>query len=221
MTNDFCKEFSRQQEKYMLEDGKGKHRDKPNRINNAEILWYFCCSIPETSDVSSIMRVCQNVHLLWLWGLSQGPHPSLGIPGHGVSLQHLARRDRLLEAFVRVGAHCRNYNRHNIDICYERGLDVEGRVKDTRTDAQKVSLSALVGELKERSPQALVVGHRELDLGKECPCFEEGWGERGEVFLAVRNSDLRFLREVRQTCRMSFRVRHIFLFVDFRVGMTE
>jgi len=38
MTNDFCKEFSRQQEKYMLEDGKGKHRDKPNRINNAEIL---------------------------------------------------------------------------------------------------------------------------------------------------------------------------------------
>ncbi|MBV8040085.1 N-acetylmuramoyl-L-alanine amidase [Bacteroides sp. AN502] len=71
-----------------------------------------------------------------------------------------------------VGAHCRNHNRHSIGICYEGGLDAEGRAKDTRTEAQKVSLSALVGELKERFPQALVVGHRELDPGKECPCFE-------------------------------------------------
>ena len=38
MADDFCKEFSRQQEKYMLEDGKDKHRNKPNRINNAEII---------------------------------------------------------------------------------------------------------------------------------------------------------------------------------------
>ena len=71
-----------------------------------------------------------------------------------------------------VGAHCRNHNRHSIGICYEGGLDAEGRAKDTRTEAQKISLSALVGELKERFPQALVVGHRELDPGKECPCFE-------------------------------------------------
>lgn len=68
--------------------------------------------------------------------------------------------------------HCRNHNRHSIGICYEGGLDAEGRAKDTRTEAQKVSLSALVGKLKERFPQALVVGHRELDPGKECPCFE-------------------------------------------------
>lgn len=71
-----------------------------------------------------------------------------------------------------VGAHCRNHNCHSIGICYEGGLDAEGRAKDTRTEAQKISLSALVGELKERFPQALVVGHRELDPGKECPCFE-------------------------------------------------
>lgn len=68
--------------------------------------------------------------------------------------------------------HCRNHNRHSIGICYEGGLDAEGRAKDTRTEAQKISPSALVGELKERFPQALVVGHRELDPGKECPCFE-------------------------------------------------
>lgn len=80
-------------------------------------------------------------------------------------------RGRPLE---QVGAHCRNHNRHSIGICYEGGLDAEGCAKDTRTEAQKISLSALVGELKERFPQALVVGHQELDPGKECPCFEVG-----------------------------------------------
>ena len=73
---------------------------------------------------------------------------------------------------LEVGSHARPYNRCSIGICYEGGLDAEGRAKDTRTEAQKISLSALVGELKERFPQALVVGHRELDPGKECPCFE-------------------------------------------------
>ena len=80
----------------------------------------------------------------------------------------ITQHRKLLE----VGAHCRPWNRCSIGICYEGGLDAEGRAKDTRTEAQKVSLSALVGELKERFPQALVVGHRELDPGKECPCFE-------------------------------------------------
>ena len=80
----------------------------------------------------------------------------------------ITQHRKLLE----VGAHCRPWNRCSIGICYEGGLDAEGRAKDTRTEAQKVSLSALVGKLKERFPQALVVGHRELDPGKECPCFE-------------------------------------------------
>ena len=31
MTDDFCKEFSFQQEKYMIEDKKIGHRNKPNR----------------------------------------------------------------------------------------------------------------------------------------------------------------------------------------------
>ena len=43
-------------------------------------------------------------------------------------------RGRPLE---QVGAHCRNHNRHSIGICYEGGLDAEGRAKDTRTEAQK------------------------------------------------------------------------------------
>lgn len=38
MADDFCKEFALQQEKYMIEDKKRKHRNKSNRMNDAEIM---------------------------------------------------------------------------------------------------------------------------------------------------------------------------------------
>ena len=38
MADDFCKEFTLQQEKYMLEDKKTRHRYKPNRMSDAEIM---------------------------------------------------------------------------------------------------------------------------------------------------------------------------------------
>ena len=38
MTDDFCKEFSFQQEKYMIEDKKTGHRNKPNRMSDVEIM---------------------------------------------------------------------------------------------------------------------------------------------------------------------------------------
>ena len=38
MADDFCKEFTLQQEKYMIEDKKTKHRNKPNCMSDAEIM---------------------------------------------------------------------------------------------------------------------------------------------------------------------------------------
>ena len=38
MADDFCKEFALQQEKYMIEDKKIRHRNKPNRMSDAEIM---------------------------------------------------------------------------------------------------------------------------------------------------------------------------------------
>ena len=38
MVDDFCKEFSFQQEKYMIEDKKTGHRNKPNRMSDVEIM---------------------------------------------------------------------------------------------------------------------------------------------------------------------------------------
>lgn len=77
-------------------------------------------------------------------------------------------RGRPLE---KVGAHCRGHNRHSISICYEGGLDARGQPEDTRTLLQKAALLALLRELKPLFPQALIVGHHDLNPMKACPCF--------------------------------------------------
>lgn len=84
-----------------------------------------------------------------------------------------------------VGAHCRSHNTHSIGVCYEGGLDAQGRAADTRTPAQKVALRELLADLHRRYPAALILGHRDLspDLNgnglvepneylKQCPCFD-------------------------------------------------
>ena len=38
MADDFCTEFVLQQEKYMIEDKKTRHRNKLNRMSDAEIM---------------------------------------------------------------------------------------------------------------------------------------------------------------------------------------
>ena len=71
-----------------------------------------------------------------------------------------------------VGAHCKNHNRHSIGVCYIGGLSKDGKPADTRTDAQRIALRTLLEQLHRRYPDALIVGHRDLDPQKECPCFD-------------------------------------------------
>lgn len=85
-----------------------------------------------------------------------------------ISRDGVIHRGRPLEE---VGAHCKDHNRYSIGICYEGGLDVNGEPKDTRTLAQKASLLALLRELKGQFPKAVIVGHRDLNAMKACPCF--------------------------------------------------
>ena len=89
-----------------------------------------------------------------------------------------------LRPVEKSGAHVRGYNAHSIGVCYEGGLDGNGRAADTRTDLQKHSLRVLVMLLLRDYPGSRLVGHRDLspDLNgngeiepeewvKECPCF--------------------------------------------------
>ena len=93
-----------------------------------------------------------------------------------IGYHYYITRDGLVHAgrpLYTVGAHVTGYNAHSIGICYEGGLDMRGRPKDTRTLEQKETLRKLLERLKEDYPEAKVVGHRDLPgVKKDCPCFE-------------------------------------------------
>jgi N-acetylmuramoyl-L-alanine amidase len=69
-----------------------------------------------------------------------------------------------------VGAHCVGHNAHSIGIVYVGGLDVNGKPKDTRTDAQKEAFWELLRQLLNKYPSATIHGHNEFS-NKACPCF--------------------------------------------------
>lgn len=75
---------------------------------------------------------------------------------------------------LEVGAHARPYNRCSIGICYEGGLDEQGRPANTLTAAQRQCIADLLTILRRLFPKAKVVGHRDLPgtTPKACPCFD-------------------------------------------------
>lgn len=90
-----------------------------------------------------------------------------------------------LRPIEQPGAHARGHNANSIGICYEGGLDPNGRPADTRTPHQKHSLRVLVMLLLRDYPGSRLCGHRDLspDLNrngeiepeewiKQCPCFD-------------------------------------------------
>lgn len=72
----------------------------------------------------------------------------------------------------KIGAHCLHHNNHSIGVCYIGGLASDGKTpKDTRTEAQRRSLRALLASLRQKFPQAVIHGHRDF-AAKACPCFD-------------------------------------------------
>ena len=100
-------------------------------------------------------------------------HRSLGWKGCGY--HYVIPTDGTVEVGrneAEVGAHCRNHNRHSIGVCYIGGLSADGKPEDTRTEAQRIALRKLLETLHRKYPRALIVGHRDLDPRKACPCFD-------------------------------------------------
>ncbi len=65
-----------------------------------------------------------------------------------------------------IGAHVKGHNRNSIGVVYIGGLDQSLAPKDTRTAVQKASLNCLLRELKEKYPQAQILGHRDFSPDK-------------------------------------------------------
>lgn len=107
---------------------------------------------------------------------------------NGTGYHYYIRRDGTLfftRPLERIGAHAKGFNEGSVGICYEGGLDCEGRPADTRTPEQRAVLLLLVAQLLEKFPGSRVCGHRDLSPDrngngeiepeewiKSCPCFE-------------------------------------------------
>ena len=93
----------------------------------------------------------------------------------GIGYHYVVRRDGSVETgrpLERIGSHCLYHNEHSIGICYEGGLDAQGRTADTRTPEQRKALRELLEQLHKDFLFALILGHNVLDPMKRCPCFD-------------------------------------------------
>ena len=93
---------------------------------------------------------------------------------NGIGYHFVVRRDGTIELgrpLEMIGAHVVNHNKYSIGICYEGGLNSAGEPEDTRTPEQKRALHEKLEELHRMFPKALIVGHHDLNPGKDCPCY--------------------------------------------------
>ena len=65
----------------------------------------------------------------------------------------------------------KGYNEVSVHVAYIGGIDKNLNTIDNRTEEQKTALRVLLKKLKKEFPSAKVCGHRDLEKGKDCPCF--------------------------------------------------
>ena len=89
-------------------------------------------------------------------------------------LIHLDGKIEHLRPLYMKAAACKkgNANAQGIHVCYVGGRDTHGYTADTRTSKQRSALIFLLRQLKAQFPQAVIVGHKDYDNGKVCPCFD-------------------------------------------------
>ena len=91
------------------------------------------------------------------------------------------RRDGTMEHgrdFSEPGAHARGYNKRSLGVCLIGGMSPSGQPEANFTSAQWHALAEMVKSLLGAFPGARVVGHKDLNPTKECPCFDAmAWSE--------------------------------------------
>ena len=103
----------------------------------------------------------------------------------GIGYHFVVRRDGFVEmgrSVERVGAHAEGYNKASIGVCMVGGVErVGGKLlaRDNFTPAQWDALRDLIGRLHAEYPEAKIIGHRDVNRGKECPSFSvRDWLQR-------------------------------------------
>lgn len=71
-----------------------------------------------------------------------------------------------------IGSHVAGFNSCSVGICLIGGRGSDGKGEENFTKAQYDALWEVIGILHIHYPKAEVLGHRDLNAGKECPSFD-------------------------------------------------
>lgn len=93
----------------------------------------------------------------------------------GIGYHYVIRRDGKLETgrdLDAKGAHVKGHNDYSVGICLVGGVDSRNKPENNFTSTQFKVLNKLLDNLMEIYPEAVIVGHTELDKNKACPSFD-------------------------------------------------
>lgn len=93
----------------------------------------------------------------------------------GVGYHFVIRRSGSIEggrSINLIGSHAKGYNGRSIGICLAGGMSKDGKAEDNFTLAQNAVLRELLLALRKDYPAAKIIGHRDVEKGKLCPCFD-------------------------------------------------
>ena len=121
-----------------------------------------CSATPEGRDV--------DIETIRGWHINERGWSDIGYH-YVIELDGTIKKGRPIS---RSGAHTKGYNKNSIGICYVGGTEKDDIKisKDTRTAAQKESLTKLLLELKTVDYcKAVIHSHRDF-ANKTCPSFD-------------------------------------------------
>lgn len=104
-----------------------------------------------------------------------------------VGYHFIVRRNGTVEKgrpLSQTGAHVQGWNRNNIGICLEGGLNEKSWAPENNfTREQWRALKPLVAGLRAKAKKAKIVGHRDFpNVQKACPCFDAKTWARNNGF---------------------------------------
>lgn len=93
-----------------------------------------------------------------------------------IGYHFVVRRDGRVEKgrpITETGAHVQGWNKNNVGICLEGGINDRFQPENNFTREQWRALKPLVAGLREKATKAKIVGHRDFPkVDKACPCFD-------------------------------------------------
>ena len=127
-------------------------QDVDRRIDNIVL---HCTATPQTTKVSSILNYWKQV-LGWT-----NPGYHIILPREGFTI---------LADLQQICNGARGINHSSIHISYVGGVTKNKKPIDNRTESQRELMKLAVKKLKEKFPNAEIIGHNEVS-NKSCPCF--------------------------------------------------